>query len=423
MPQIDNQISDTRNVLVIAYYFPPMGLSGVQRTLKFVKYLPQYGWNPIVVTTGDDGYYAYDETLLEELNDLDIKIYRTRDAKSSPRKYTSYFVQKLGRAALQSVLLPDSKIRWKKKALEVCENVIKHHKIDVVFATAPPYTDFLVGKEFSDRHNLPLICDYRDLWVDNPFNFYLTRFHKNYHIGLERQLLRSCDKAIVTNRDAKETMIKRYHRSTSYKSIAIIPHGFDPDDFSNLQDIRPAKDKFVITHSGMFQDNRTPKYFIRALDRLLSQGNNREMIEARFVGLMRNEHIKQIKKSNFSRNYKLTGNLPHSEAITQLLESHVLWLMLKDTARSPGKLYEYIGARRPIFIMAPDGAMKQLTLESGAGFAAYPKDVDAIFRVLSELYQKWKSASLPTPNTDFVLSFDRQILTGDLARELSYAMR
>ena len=232
--ELDSEIIiKENNTLVIAYYFPPMGLSGVQRTLKFVKYLTHYGWNPIVLTSETSDYYAYDEALtaeLEQLNITVIKAGKISKKKSKTRKFPSYFIQKLGRAFLQTFFLPDSKIGWKKYALEKAKFLFENYKIDVIFSTAPPYTDFLVARELSDKYNVPFIVDYRDTWVDNSFNFYPTPFHKSYHIKLEKEILTKSSKIIVTSRYSKETILKRY-RFLSHNDVVIIPHGYDKEDF------------------------------------------------------------------------------------------------------------------------------------------------------------------------------------------------
>jgi len=193
-----------KTVLVIAYYFPPMGLSGVQRTLKFVKYLPEYGWNVIVLTSGNDKYYAFDESQLRELDTNNVKIFRTDQPKPDLAKLTKKFPgtikQKFGRLALNSIYIPDSKIKWKDSAVKAGNSIMKKYDIDTIFATAPPFTDFLVASELAAKFQKPFIIDYRDSWVDNDFHYYPTFFHKNASIKLETKILNRAKRAIVTTR-------------------------------------------------------------------------------------------------------------------------------------------------------------------------------------------------------------------------------
>jgi glycosyltransferase involved in cell wall biosynthesis len=257
--------------------------------------------------------------------------------------------------------------------------------------------------------------------VDNPFHFYPTPFHKNKNIGLEKDILVHAEKVFVTTRYAKELMLKRY-RFLSHEDIMILPHGYDPEDFDSVSAIEKKPDKFVITHSGLFQDNRTPKHFLNALASYFARNAEaRALIEIRFVGLMRQSHLKLIKKLGLEKNVLCTGYVPHIEAIRHLLESDVLWLMLKDTIRTPGKLYEYFGARKPILACLPDGIMKSTALESGAAIATGPTDEKAIEKAISKMFRLWQSGKLPSPDEDFVKGFDRKYLTTILAREIALA--
>lgn len=427
---------EERKVLVIAYYFPPLGLSGVQRVLKFVKYLPEFGWKPIVLTAAPKKYYAYDDTLLEDIDNEKIIVYRTgklpdNTSELKPRRFPSYFLQKAGRAWLQTIYQPDSKIRWKKEALRLADRIFKEHRIDVVLATAPPFTDFLIAREIYNKYHIPYLIDYRDEWIDNPFHFYATPFHKLYSIKLEREVMQSAQKAIVLTRSAKERLLLR-HRFVSHNDVIIIPHGYDSDDFAriincpsdseNFIDYCPNPEKFTITHSGLFQDNRTPRYFLQALSQFLSKNKEaREHIEARFIGLMRKNHLKFVKKYNLEDVVKITGYLNHSQTIAQLLSSDVFWLMLDDNVRTPGKLYEYFGAKKTMLICAPQGTVRQIALESKAAISSDPKDVDGIEKALTDIYRLWKSRTLPVPSDGFVSRFNRKTLTEELARELSLA--
>ena len=183
-------------------------------------------------------------------------------------------------------------------------------------------------------------------------------------------------------------MLLRRYRFLSHEDILILPHGYDPEDFANANHERNDKSKFVITHSGLFQDDRTPKYFLKALSIFLSQNKQaKEATILRFVGLMRPSHLKMASKFKLSDNIELTGYVTHKESIRHILDSDVLWLMMNDTYRSPGKLYEYFGARKPIFINAPSGAMTKIVQDSGAGFVSEPDNVKDIVMKLSELFE------------------------------------
>ena len=414
-----------KKVLVIAYYFPPMGLSGVQRTVKFVKYLPEYGWDPIVLTTSSNAFYAFDEEMDKEVQESDVKVYRTKNRKKAkkqkdkgPVKFPNYLKQKIGRAVIQSLFVPDRRIGWRKRAVFKAERIFREHDIDAIFATAPPFTDFLVAKDLSEQYNVPYLVDYRDVWIDNPFHYFPTPMHKNKCIKMETDILNTAGRAIVTSRHTKELLVQRYG-FLSYDDVSIITHGYDADDFVPYRDIKPDPSKFVITHSGLFQDNRTPKFFFKALANFLQKNEKaRAVTEARFVGIMRPAHYKMIKKYKLDKNIVNLGYLNHPDVIQNLMESDVLWLMLNDDVRTPGKLYEYIGAQKPLLACLPEGVMQKTALDTKAAIATGPKDVNAIENAIETYFNLWEKQGLPEPDPDYAMEFDRKILTKSLAREL-----
>ncbi|MFN3306008.1 MAG: glycosyltransferase family 4 protein [Candidatus Kapaibacteriota bacterium] len=413
-----------RNVLVVSYYFPPMGLSGVQRILKFVKYLPEFGWNPIVLTTAPRSYYAFDKALETEIDLNQVKVYRTGSKlKEKTKKFpSSILFQNTVRYLMSYFLQPDTKIFWKRKALELAEKIIKENDIDVILATAPPFTDFLISMELSLKFNIPFVVDYRDVWVDNPFHFYPTYFHKLYARKLEEKILKNASRIIVTFRGTKDILLTKYPFLKS-DEVVIIPHGYDANDFKESENLKPDPRKFVVTHSGLFQDNRNPKFFLSAFAKFIDARRDDFKKEAWFVGIMRKSHIRQIKKLKLEENVKLFGYQPHTEVIRLLKNSNVLWLMYEDNVRSPGKLYEYFGAKKPILICAPEGYMKSLAVESEVAIGVEPRDVDGIFRALNTFYDLWLSDSLPAPKEDFLARFERKSLTETLSYQLALACR
>ncbi len=417
------------NVLVIAYYFPPLGLGGVQRTLKFVKYLPQYGWNPTVLTVEARGYFAKDEGLLHEIEGLPVEIVRTHSI--DPLHFFRKFdIVKMPSARVHSQMsklsqyffIPDNKIGWKKRALEIAREILSKKKFDVIFATAPPYTDFLIGKELKEEFHLPLVIDYRDAWIDNTLHFYLTPLHRHCHFKLEKSVLKLADRIITINRRIKELIIMRYPNLT-HNEIDIIPQGFDQDDFDRSA-AKPDDGKFRITYSGTFYYNRTPKYFLCALKIFLEKNpGTRDKIEAVFIGNFNDENVSLVHALHLGDVVKVHGYVPHNECISILQQSTVLWMMLGDSTgdemMSTGKLFEYLGTRKPILGCVPDGVAKQTIQDYGAGFLTSPKDVQAIAEAIEMLYKLHQTNSLPKVKEDYVIRFERHTLTGQLAKVLS----
>jgi glycosyltransferase involved in cell wall biosynthesis len=426
-------------VLVIAYYFPPMGLSGVQRTLKFVKYLPQFGWKPIVLTTpSDTPYYAFDESLLEELQDeIDsgkIIIYRTDADPSLKRakrtgkilKLPRQWWQRMRSKVIQVFRQPDSRIGWKEIALTKAEEIFAEHKIDAIFSTAPPYTDFLISRDLKDKFNVPYLMDYRDAWVDNPvLNFYLTPFHRKKARKIEYEALRASDAITVANRKMKEVLLSNY-LFLDWNDVFILHHGYDPEDIEKAKLLAAnlvKPDTFTITYSGAFYVGRSPKAILQAVKEAIAEVPELGgCLDLNFIGILQKEYKKLVKKYKLEKNVTEEGYLPHTESVAHLLASDVLWMTMSDDLSAPGKLYEYFGTRKPILGLVPAKShAEKLLTEYGNAKIIQPDDVSAIKKALLEYYALWKEWKLPiAADEEFLKRFDRQYLSKELALQLTF---
>lgn len=420
-----------RRVLVVAYYFPPMGLSGVQRTLKFVKYLPAYGWHPTVLTVEPRGYIARDESLLAELDSSVVEVVRT--APSGPARLFSRkevvtlppeWLRKIMSRVSDTLFIPDNKVGWARKAVAIALRLHAARPFDLVFSTAPPFTDFLIGKKIKDRINRPLVLDYRDPWVDYPFKFYPTPLHKWRNIVLERRALRSSSHVVTTNRRVKEILIRRYP-FLGYHDIDIIPQGYDPADFVEAQKSPEAspsarsgamREKMRVTYAGIFWEDRVPDYFLRAIAEIFrEQPSMRGRIEAVFVGTFRDENRRLVQRLNLQDAVTVLGYKEHHACIAELLRSDVLWMVVGDDLGSPGKAYEYIGAGKPILGCVPEGFMKT-TIEEAGGVTVGPRDTAGIKKALLGFYAAYRRGALRGPSQEVINRYNRRSLTGSLVR-------
>ena len=185
-----------RRVLVVAYYFPPLGLSGVQRVAGFVRHLPEYGWQPTVITAKPGGYFAHDKSLWSPIEDAGIRVVRTKSLDPT-RLFRSGATVRLPQETRRQTLsyisnwlfIPDNKLGWKPFALRAGLRQAAAQRFDAVFSSAPPYTGHLIGRKLSRTLKLPLITDFRDDWVGNPRHIYPTALHRRLHIQQERQVL------------------------------------------------------------------------------------------------------------------------------------------------------------------------------------------------------------------------------------------
>jgi glycosyltransferase involved in cell wall biosynthesis len=419
-----------RKVLIIAYYFPPMGLSGVQRTVKFAKFLPKYGWKPTVLTVEPTGYYAFDDTLLKEAEEAGVKIVRTPSfdvnrllKKQGVIKMPSERMRKVLQFFGDLFFIPDTKIGWKSSAVKAASELIEHERFDLLFATAPPQTDFLIGVALKRKFEIPLVVDYRDAWLDYPFKYFPTPLHRLWHAHLEKRVLKAADKVIVTHRRVKESILRR-HKTVDYKEIIIISQGFDVEDFpptNSEKHIKPVKMK--ITHAGTFYAERNPVTMLHALANVLQANPKiRGRIEAYFVGNAREEDRQLVKKLDLQNVVNFLGYLPHRECIKRLVESDVLWFVIDNDYQTPGKLYEYFGSRKPLIASLVDGYTKQIIKESGAAICVPLKDVAAHEIAILEQFRRFELKKLERLQESFAAKFNRSTLTAELAKQFESLM-
>ncbi|MCL6494295.1 MAG: glycosyltransferase [Ignavibacterium sp.] len=414
-------------VLIIAYYFPPLGLSGVQRTFKFVKYMRNYGWEPTVLTTNKVAYYAYDNSLNNELNSLDIRVIRI--SGKEPNSLLSRFgklkppreiLRRIFDILSQTFFIPDNKISWSTAAAKKADELLNHEHFDAIFVSSPPFSAFEKISKLRIKYEIPIIIDYRDLWYNSYFSFYISPVHKLLHKKKEYHSLKNADAVVVTNRKIKEFLIKTYPFLT-FEDIVIIPHGFDIEDFKNSQRFPKPNGKMIIMFSGTFIGYGTPKYLLKAFKLITKERPDiAQNIEIHFIGYLRKENHKLIKKLKLEEFIIDHGYVDHLTSVGKILSADVLWFMVdyrkNIDAILPGKVYEYIGSKKPIFACVPDGAAKMALQEYGASFICSPNNILEIKEMIYKIYELFRNNNLPVPSDEVVEKYRRDLLTETLIK-------
>lgn len=422
-------------VLVIAYYYPPLGLSGVQRTLKFTKYMSKFGWQPTVITTGNVAYFAHDFSLLKEAEEAKVNIIRTEafdvnaivgrqyETVNMPKEY----VRKILSGISKVIFIPDNKNSWAKKVYKITRELLQKEKFDIIYVTIPPYSSFVYAAKLKKEFGIPLFVDYRDLWFGNHFAFYPTPYHSYKHKKLEYKALHSAEKIIVINRKIKEKLLQTFP-FLKYDEVIIIPHGYDPADFEIQKDNIEPSSKMKLTYAGIFYENITPEYFLKAFKQLsIERPDIAANIELEFIGHLRKENRKLIKELGvyeFVRDY---GYLEHKEAVRKLIASDVLWMMIGEIHNadtiSTGKLYEYFGTRKPILGCVVEGVAKKALQEYGASFITKPDDIQEIKKTIIHIHDLYQKKKIPIPNEEFILKHDRILLTEQLTKAFQFYLK
>lgn len=415
-----------KKVLLLSYYFPPVASGRVFRTLKLAKYLPEFGWEPYIITSTPKQFYAKDDTLLEGYHSL--KLFRTKGAKRnflndnriSKFPKSRRFYSRLS----QFFHIPDNQKKWAEKAFELACELIEQEKINLIYASAPPFSTFDIALELKGKYHLPLVVDYRDSWLYAPYRSFKTPYHRLRNMKKEVEVIRYADEILTVNRRIKEHIIQDYPQ-VKHNDIFISSHGFDKEDFSlNITD-EYKTDKFRITHCGYFLDLCEPKYFLTGLKRALEKKPEmKSQTEALFLGLLNKRDNELISKLNLNNIVLNPGYVPHRECISYMLCSDVLWLSIGkgygEETISTYKLAEYFGARKPLLACVPDGAAKQMLKGHNAVKICEPDEPDHISEAILEYFDEWKNKKLPIPSDEFVSKYDFEELVSIIVRKFEF---
>jgi glycosyltransferase involved in cell wall biosynthesis len=421
-------------VLVIAYYFPPMGLSGIQRNFKFVKYMKSCDWEPTVITTGDLSYYVFDEQLEKELDNTGVRVIRTTSSNVNSngkdkriKKLPHEFFRKISNRIGQTFFIPDSKKSWSKKAYAIAEELLTKEKFNAIFVSGPPFSAMNIFSRIKTKYNIPLILDYSDLWSESYFSFYPTPLHKSLHKNLEYNALKTADKVIAANRKIKESLLHKYQFLT-FNDVVIITNGFDPEDFQNTAILPKHNNRMILTYSGIFLLYNTPKYFLKAFKEIsIERPDLAKNIELHFIGFLRKENEKLVRKLNLQEFVYNHGFLNHADATRILMSSDVLWMTVNNKKKYesvlPGKVYEYIGTKKPIIGCVPEGAAKMVLQEYAGSYICKPDDIAEIKETILRVYEHYQTGKFPEVDDEFLTQIRRDFLTEKLTKEFQFLVK
>ena len=400
-----------------------MGGSGVQRPLKFVKYLREFGWNPIVLCPEPGAYHVFDESLQQELDEMDIEIHRVKG--NTPLHHAGNRKLKLPKW-IEEVLrkisvffwMPDNKTGWIKPGFKKAEELIKNKNIQVVFSTAAPYSNLILAAKLKQNANVKVVMDLRDEWLYSHLINFPTKWHKQKMEVLERKTLQKADFITVVNDGYKESFSKRFPG----KEIETLPNGFDTRDFEevNLSTNKHAPLKLKLLYSGLFYGKRTPDSFLKAFKEIeIESPELAKKVELQFQGGLGESSKKLIKRLELEAFVSDFGYLNHKEAVRNLTKADALWMMmghLKEADKvTLGKMFEYFGAKKPILSLITSGKMEQMLKEYGAYYMANPNSVSEIKSALFQLINDFTSGNFPSPNLNYIDQFSRKKITKELA--------
>ena len=427
-----------KRVLIITYYWPPSGGSGVQRWLKMSKYLPEYGWQPVIYTTENAEYPIVDPSLEKDVSPeaevirrpinepytfykkfLGIKKEETvkmgfiqeKEKKKSWKSELSLWIR-------GNLFIPDARRWWVKPSVKYLKSYLKDHPVNAIISTGPPHSMHLIAMALKEATGLPWIADFRDPWTEIDYyqDLHLTRWADHKHHRLEHEVLTKADKVVTVAPDGARRLGRIGNRN-----VRVIYNGFDRDDDATAE-VTPSE-KFSITYLGVLSKIQNPEKLWEALGELVSENakfNND--LQINMIGQIDSSVAKSIGENGLNGSTTYLPYLPH-EQVSAVHRSSTLLLLLLMPDSEPrakglltGKLFEYLASGRPILCIGPeDGDAAHVINEANAGTAIGFDDKDKMKDTLKSLYQKYLNHNLPNnPNAD-IERYSRRALAGEYA--------
>lgn len=424
-----------KKVLVITYYWPPAGGPGVQRWLKFVKYLPEFNIQPIVYCPENPSYPTLDSSLLQE---VDSKITVLKHPIKEPLRFLKLLFKSktniLSKGGIpdskkQSIFelfllyirgnffVPDARVFWVKPSVKYLSSYISKHQIDTIITTGPPHSVHLIGMQLKAKHKLRWFADFRDPWTDISYHKNLNLTHKaqQKHLKLERQVLNTSDHIIVTSSQTKKLLSK-----ITQQPISVITNGFDDENVSSIT----LDSKFSLTHIGSLFDQRNPTLLWNVLSELIEEFPEfKANFQLVLVGNVSADIKASMDSAKLTSYLKIVGSVTHNEAVIYQRKTQVLLLIEANTTEAsyiiPGKLFEYINANRPILALGPKQSdIPSILKDTQTGrYFDYENETALKIHIL-ELFENYKTNSLSVASKD-IERFSRKNCTKQLAEVLN----
>lgn len=391
---------------MISYYWPPCGGPGSLRPVKFVKYLPHYGIEPIVLTRKNIAYHTLDNEL--QLEVPLVQIIQTESLDPARLLYIagmrSYKPRAWQKPLKQGLNFPDHKLPWLPFAYYAAKNL----DFDSIYVTAPPFSAFLIGYVIAYARRKPLILDFRDSWLHFPFMPYRGSLQQSFVRFWEKKVLRAARAIITVDDNIKDDFVHRYPDIA--ERVTVIPNGYEPDDFVHVN----PPDVFTLTYLGTIRKERNPHTILRAAEQAIKTYGIKD-VRFVFIGHVEETYRTLMKHYSF---VQTRGHLPYKKALQEFSTSHCgLLITTGSTYFFPSRQNEYLASGLPIIVGGKSRGIHMLEKAFKQGYPGWIydfNDVDGMAQRIGELYQAFKKGTVPrgiTPYTDNT----RQNMTRQLA--------
>lgn len=421
----------SKRVLIITYYWPPSAGSGVQRWLKFAKYLPEFGWEPVIFTPENPDFELRDESLLKEIPPqtevLKFPIWEPygifRKLKGEKLGDTSKVLEKKEKSILDQVgislranlLVPDPRMFWVRPSVKFLKDLVEQGQFQAVITTGPPHSMHLIGRNIKRKTGIPWLADFRDPWSQWEFLDALPMIKpvRNIHKKLEMSILKEADVITTISPTFQDDF-----QTLAHRKIHLLTNGFDPSDMpENWSEDVPDPGELEIVYTGVIDSIRNPIPFLEAMQAVFE--NSDKPVKLRFVGKVSEQVQQFIDKDEWRRDHVgLEGYVAHEAVFTYYQKAHLLLLILTDTKNAkgniPGKLFEYMATGRTILALGdPNGDAAKILKKASAGWVFAHSDTSGIQAFLQEF-----NPSIDFSVSDSVAQYSRKQLTQQLAELL-----
>ena len=424
----------SKRILIVSYYWPPAGGPGVQRWLKFVKYLPQFGWQPTLFIPENPNYPLIDESLEGEVSqDLEViktKIwepYRWAEKFSKNNKKfkagqfdigeNESFLSKFSIFIRGNFFIPDARVFWVKPSIKYLKKYLKENDIDVLVTTGPPHSLHLIGLELKQEFpHLKWMADFRDPWTEISYYRYLklTKWADRKHRELEQKVFENADVTLATSYTDADNFNKKG------ANAICITNGFDEEDCSN---ILVKTEKFTLSYIGVLEQLRNPKNLWQALNALIEENSDfARDFELKFVGRIDDKILENIMGLSLGKSVKNLGYLSHNKALEEMNKSDILLItnFNKETSKGiiPGKLFEYLATKRQIISFGlKEGDVSKILEETQAGVHFTYDEMEEVKIFIWEQYQNWRQG-ISIFRQEKIQQYSRKSLTNKLVQIL-----
>lgn len=429
-----------KKVLIITYYWPPSGGGGVQRWLKFSKYLPEHGVIPIVVSPKGAEYPVIDESLESSIpSEVEhvlipiwepYKLFKKFTGKDKSTKVNSgvlkdrskqSFKEKLSLWIRGNVLIPDPRVFWVRPGHQKLRRYLKENHVDTIVTTGPPHSVHLIGLKLKNEFGIRWIADFRDPWseIDYLDEFNLTLVARRVHEKLERKVLKKADTVLTVSHNWASDLER-----LGANDVQVITNGYDEDDFKDF-DYDYKSDKFVILYSGILTEYRNPERLWKVLDELCASNRQfADQLELRFYGTIDQGVIDSIKKLSFlGQRYSYGGYIDHEKLLKAYEKASLLLLLQNDTKNAmghiPGKVFEYLATEKPILALAKkESDVGKIIEEAGAGEVCSSDNDRRMFDVIQAMYYCWSEQNTKAEHVSRNNKYTRKELTKALVKQI-----